>query len=271
MKRKKFKRRKRFCEPKNIYTTLWLAYVFIATGAFPAVVNMKLMPTKHIREQFLVTEVAGRRGRNCFVRYVIKKSTKELFTLTEKRCNYFHSPKPPVYVMCLHLFICDFQLLNLNVFLHIDKCIILKELFEKWAPLKNNTFTLRFSYFLGIHFTVLLCFFKQAISPSITSSNNTKLLNYYNNKVNPRSKDKKESNSKVRGFMKRLLNNLDVYDGPLEGAGSSSTNTKVNKADEFDLNLHLNLKGAICVDKTSHIDYRFPDKVTLHRTENKYI
>ena len=106
-----------------------------------------------------------------------------------------------------------------------------------------------------------------SISPQGSSSLQTakynKLLDRYINKAVPTATDKKESKFKVHKLLQDILQVEDsIYNGSLEGAGSTSTNTKVGKADEFDINLHLNL-GTIEVDESSQIKYIFSNKVII--------
>ena len=107
-------------------------------------------------------------------------------------------------------------------------------------------------------FSVLYILFIQVSSTCIPSTSS--LLDYYNREVNPSSVDKKKSKALARKILERILGNLDkrIYNGSLEGAGSSATNTKVNKADEFDMNLHLKV-GGIDVDRSSLVNYKFSD------------
>ena len=106
-----------------------------------------------------------------------------------------------------------------------------------------------------------------SISPQGSSSLQTakynKLLDRYINKAVPTATDKKESKFKVHKLLQDILQVGDsIYNGSLECAGSTSTNTKVGKADEFDINLHLNL-SLLQVDKLSPIRYTFFDEVRI--------
>ena len=100
------------------------------------------------------------------------------------------------------------------------------------------------------------------MAPTTNPSKN--LLDYYHEDVIPSSNDKKKSKALVNEKLRSILDNLDegrsIYNGSLEGAGSSATNTKVNKADEFDMTLHLNV-GDIVVDDSSEVTYRIPDEL----------
>ena len=90
-------------------------------------------------------------------------------------------------------------------------------------------------------------------------STSTRLLDYYNRGVIPSSEDKKKSKVLARNKLENILYSVGgIYNGSLEGAGSSATNTKVNKADEFDMNLHLYV-GGIVVDRSSLLNYQFSD------------
>ena len=105
------------------------------------------------------------------------------------------------------------------------------------------------------------------MAPTTNPSKN--LLDYYHEDVIPSSNDKKKSKALVNEKLRSILDNLEeeeedggrsIYNGSLEGAGSSATNTKVNKADEFDMTLHLNV-GDIVVDDSSEVTYRIPDEL----------
>ncbi|XP_066933495.1 cyclic GMP-AMP synthase-like [Clytia hemisphaerica] len=76
------------------------------------------------------------------------------------------------------------------------------------------------------------------------------LLSYYQKEVLPSTEDRKRSKSLARDhILRELLENIsdpvdkNLYKGSLEKAGSTSTNTKINLADEFDFDLHLNIRS----------------------------
>ncbi|XP_066933138.1 uncharacterized protein [Clytia hemisphaerica] len=98
---------------------------------------------------------------------------------------------------------------------------------------------------------------KQQNSPTLVEAQ-SKLHEYYKT-VQPTKEDRIKSRNLIRDeILKPLLKGVNkdkenLYNGPLEKAGSAATNTKVNKADEFDFDLHLNIKD-IELDK-SNIGY----------------
>ena len=92
----------------------------------------------------------------------------------------------------------------------------------------------------------------------------SKLHEYYKT-VQPTKEDRIESRNLIRDkVLKPLLEGINqdkenLYKGSLEKAGSTATNTKVNKADEFDFDLHLNINDTE-LDK-SNIGYELSTKV----------
>ena len=105
------------------------------------------------------------------------------------------------------------------------------------------------------------------------SSSNQQSLNsynylekYYREKVIPTKEDTKKSKAFVKGIIEELLQEVRrqdggrIYSALVQGAGSSSTNTKVNNADEFDFELPLNVDNF----KVSYkgITYDFEDSVS---------
>ena len=92
----------------------------------------------------------------------------------------------------------------------------------------------------------------------------SKLHEYYKT-VQPTKEDRIASRNLIRDkVLKPLLDNINqdkenLYKGPVEKAGSTATNTKVNKADEFDFDLHLIIKD-IKLDE-SNIGYTLSTRV----------
>ena len=88
------------------------------------------------------------------------------------------------------------------------------------------------------------------------------LMNYYTIYALPSIEDRKRSKKLAKeDILKELLKNIsdsedgNLYKGSLEKAGSTSTNTKINVADEFDFDLHLNI-GSFSLDK-KFLGYKF--------------
>lgn len=70
----------------------------------------------------------------------------------------------------------------------------------------------------------------------------------------------------------RQQDNGHIYGNELRNAGSHSTKTKIGKADEFDFNIPLNIKGKDFQVKTKgKINYKYDDPPKVFFTNNFYL
>lgn len=90
---------------------------------------------------------------------------------------------------------------------------------------------------------------RSTFEPSVTlSSLTSSLTKYYREKVNVHPNDRKESKAKAYDIIDRLMDEIrrkdggNIYSPQCWVAGSTSTGTKVNVADEFDFHIPLNIK-----------------------------
>jgi len=91
------------------------------------------------------------------------------------------------------------------------------------------------------------------------------LHEYYQDKVIPVKEDTKKSKAFIIEILQKLLQEVrhqdggGIYSPSLQAAGSSSTNTKINYADEFDFELPLNVDNFMV--SYNQVGYSFEDMV----------